>query len=66
MNTTVKVRNGHMVIIGGLISNREELLDSQVPGLGNIPILGYLFKSRSKTVTKTELVVLLQPVIISK
>lgn len=66
MNTTVKVRNGHMVIIGGLIANREELSDSQVPGLGNIPIFGYLFKSRSKTVTKTELVILLQPVIISK
>jgi len=66
MNTTVKVRNGHMVIIGGLISNREEYADSQVPFLGDIPILGYLFKSRSKTVTKAELVVLLQPVIISK
>jgi len=66
MNTTVKVRNGHMVIIGGLISNREEFSDSQIPFLGDIPVLGYLFKSRSKTVTKTELVILLQPVIISK
>jgi len=66
MNTTVKVRNGHMVIIGGLISNREELTDNQIPWLGDIPIFGYLFKSRSKTVMKTELVVLLQPVIIAK
>jgi MSHA type pilus biogenesis protein MshL len=66
MNTTVKVRNGHMVIIGGLISNREEYADSQIPFLGDIPFLGYLFKSRSKTVTKTELVILLQPVIISR
>jgi type II secretory pathway component GspD/PulD (secretin) len=66
MNTTVKVRNGHMVIIGGLIANREEYTDSQIPWLGDIPILGYFFKSRSKTVIKTELVILLQPVIISK
>jgi MSHA type pilus biogenesis protein MshL len=66
MNTTVKVRNGHMVIIGGLIANREEYADSQIPWLGDMPILGYLFKSRSKTVIKTELVILLQPVIISK
>jgi type II secretory pathway component GspD/PulD (secretin) len=66
MNTTVKVKNGHMVIIGGLIANREEYADSQIPWLGDIPILGYFFKSRSKTVTKTELVILLQPVIISK
>lgn len=66
MNTTVKVKNGHMVIIGGLIANREEYTDSQIPWLGDIPILGYLFKSRSKAVIKTELVILLQPIIISK
>ena len=66
MNTTVKVKNGHMVIIGGLIANREEYSDSQIPWLGDMPILGYLFKSRSKTVIKSELVILLQPVIISR
>jgi type II secretory pathway component GspD/PulD (secretin) len=66
MNTTVKVRNGHMVIIGGLIANREEYSDSQIPWLGDMPILGYFFKSRSKSVIKTELVILLQPVIISR
>jgi type II secretory pathway component GspD/PulD (secretin) len=66
LNTTVKVRNGQMVIIGGLISKKEELVDSQVPWLGDIPILGYLFKSRAKKVTNSELVVLIQPMIISK
>jgi MSHA type pilus biogenesis protein MshL len=66
LSTTVKVRNGQMVIIGGLISNREEIEDSQIPGLGNIPFLGYLFKSRTKSVIKTELVVLIQPMIVSK
>ncbi|MCX5836505.1 MAG: hypothetical protein NTX62_05965, partial [Deltaproteobacteria bacterium] len=66
LSTTVKVRSGHMVVIGGLISKKEQLTDSQVPGLGDIPILGYFFKSRSKSVIKTELVVLLQPVIVSR
>jgi len=66
MSTTVKIGNGQIIIIGGLISNREEFADSQVPWLGDIPLLGYLFKSRTKTVTKTELVVLIQPTIISR
>jgi type II secretory pathway component GspD/PulD (secretin) len=66
LSTTVKVRNGQTVIIGGLITNREDLQDSKVPFLGDIPILGYLFKSRVKVVTRTELVVLLQPTIVSK
>ncbi len=66
LSTTVKVRNGQMVIIGGLISNREEIADSQIPGLGDIPLLGYLFKSITKSVIKTELVVLIQPMIVSK
>jgi MSHA type pilus biogenesis protein MshL len=66
LSTTVKVRNGQMVVIGGLIANKEELKDSQIPFLGDIPLLGYLFKSRTKAVAKTELVVILQPMIISK
>jgi MSHA type pilus biogenesis protein MshL len=66
LSTTVKVRNGQTVIIGGLITNREDIQDSKIPFLGDIPVLGYLFKSRVKAVTKTELVVLLQPTIISR
>lgn len=66
MSTTVKVRSGQTVVIGGLISKREGVTDSQVPGLGDIPILGYFFKSRDKGVKNAELVLLLQPVIISR
>jgi MSHA type pilus biogenesis protein MshL len=66
LSTTVKVRNVQTVIIGGLITNREDMQDSKIPFLGDIPVLGYLFKSRVKAVTKTELVVLLQPTIISR
>lgn len=66
MSTTVKVRSGQTVVVGGLISKRESLDDSQIPFLGELPILGYLFKRRDKGVKSTELVVLLQPVITSR
>jgi len=65
MSTTVKVSNGQTVIIGGLISKQESVQDNQVPFLGNLPIVGYLFKSRDKEHTKNELVVLLRPYLIN-
>ena len=65
LSTTVKVRNGQLVILGGLISKRESLTDNQVPVFGDIPVLGTLFKSRNKVAQKSELVVLLQPTIVS-
>lgn len=66
MTTTVKVQSGQTVVIGGLIQKREVLQDSQVPVLGDIPLLGYLFKSRNKAVRNFELIVLLKPVLVSK
>lgn len=64
LSTTVKVKDGNMVVIGGLIQNKDKLIDNQVPFLGNIPIIGYLFKSRDKQIEKTELIIMLKPVII--
>lgn len=66
MSTTVKVRDGQMVIIGGLISKSQNFQDNKVPGLGDVPVAGDLFTSRNNTESKSELVVVLQPVIISK
>ena len=66
LSTTVKVRNGQMVVIGGLISDKEQIEESKIPWLGDIPGLGYLFKSKTKRITKSELVVLIQPVIVSR
>lgn len=66
LSTTVKVRDGQMIIIGGLISKRENLQDNKVPGLGDIPLLGEVFKSRDKAESRSELVVVLQPVLISR
>lgn len=66
LSTTVKVRNSQMVVIGGLINKREELTDYKIPWLGDLPLLGYLFKQRTRTVENVELVVILQPVITSR
>lgn len=66
LSTTVKVRDGQMVIIGGLIQDRDKLQDYQVPFLGNIPIIGYLFKSREKIYEKTELIIMLKPTIVTQ
>jgi general secretion pathway protein D len=60
-STTVAVRNGTTVVIGGLI--RESLDDSvdKVPFFGDIPILGHLFSNTSKRKIKRELMIFLTP-----
>jgi MSHA type pilus biogenesis protein MshL len=65
MSTTVKMLNGQTVIIGGLISKQESVQDNQVPFLGNLPFVGYLFKNRDKQETRNELVVLLKPYLVN-
>jgi MSHA type pilus biogenesis protein MshL len=65
LSTTVKVLDGQMIIIGGLIDNQEELEEQKVPILGDIPILGALFKSVDKAAEKKELVIMLIPRLVS-
>jgi general secretion pathway protein D len=64
IDTRVLVRDQNTVVIGGLIQERELVDTSQVPILGDIPLLGHLFKYTSKTKRKTNLVVMLTPYII--
>lgn len=66
LSTTVKVRDGQMIVIGGLISKKENLQDNKVPVLGDMPVLGGLFKSRDRAESRSELVVVLQPVLVSR
>ncbi|MGA2247712.1 MAG: hypothetical protein ABSH48_22225 [Verrucomicrobiota bacterium] len=63
-NTVVVTPNGQTVVIGGLISNTKSTADTKVPFLGDIPILGQLFKSSSKAEAKTELLMFLTPHIV--
>lgn len=65
LSTTIKIRNGEMIVIGGLINNTQQNKDEKVPLLGDIPWLGSLFTRRDNTDTRTELVVVLQPYLIN-
>ena len=60
-STLVRIRNGEMVIIGGLIQDRVSETERKVPVLGDIPVLGRLFKGTFTAKEKTELVIFLQP-----
>jgi len=65
INTTVVVPNGGTVILGGLISQQKGTGVSEIPILGDIPILGNLFKNTSINNTRTELIIMLTPYIIT-
>jgi general secretion pathway protein D len=62
--TNVVVKNKETVVIGGLIQDTEENVTNKVPFLGDIPLLGWMFKTTSKVRKKTNLVLLLTPHII--
>ncbi|MFY9167998.1 MAG: hypothetical protein WAP09_06950 [Desulfomonilia bacterium] len=62
--TTVTVKDGSTMVIGGLIGDSVTFGETRVPLLGRIPILGHLFKSRSKKYEKTNLYIFLTPQII--
>lgn len=62
--TIVNVRDGQSLIIGGLIQNETSKLVKQIPVLGDLPIIGELFKSRSFVNNETELVIIITPQIV--
>jgi MSHA biogenesis protein MshL len=63
-DTIVRVQDGNIVAIGGLMRQETLSVDSQVPGLGDIPGLGVLFQQRNRRATKSEIVILLKPTIV--
>ncbi len=65
ISTEVTLRSGETVLLGGLISETEGKGENKVPGLGDIPILGNLFKIRSNERKKTELIVEITPYILN-
>ncbi|MDD2319025.1 MAG: type II secretion system secretin GspD [Geobacteraceae bacterium] len=62
--TSVVVKDSDSVVIGGLIQSRDEDTVNKIPLLGDIPLLGYLFKTKSTSRTKTNLIILLSPRIV--
>ncbi|MFI4880309.1 MAG: type II secretion system secretin GspD [Steroidobacterales bacterium] len=64
ITTTVLIEDGGVVALGGLIENDSTRGETRVPFLGSIPLIGYLFKTRSATSTKNNLIMFIRPKIL--
>ena len=62
--TEIELRNGQTFGMAGLLDERATVQLSKVPGIGDVPILGELFKSRNINRTNNELLVLVTPTIV--
>ena len=63
-DSIVRAEDGQVVAIGGLMRSASISDNSQIPGVGEVPIVGELFKHRSSSVSKRELVILLKPTVV--
>ena len=63
--TTVRVKDGETIAIGGLSLDQEQTTRGQIPILGKLPILGGLFRSRKRNTVRTELIVFVTPRILN-
>ena len=63
--TEIELRNGQTFAIAGLLNNQMQSTMQKIPGIGDIPILGYLFRSKVAQKEQTELVVMITPEILA-
>ena len=61
----MRVKDGETIAIGGLTLNQEQTINRKIPLLGDIPLIGKLFRGRKKNVVRTELVVFVTPRILT-
>ena len=64
IESNVLVDDGSVVVLGGLLSDEYSDTVDKVPGLGDVPVLGNLFKTESRTRSKTNLMVFLRPLVV--
>ncbi len=64
ITTNVLVDDGQIIVLGGLIQDSVSDTDEQVPGLGSLPVVGNLFKYKTRSRAKTNLMVFLRPIVI--
>ncbi|CAM2066765.1 Cohesin domain-containing protein [Sulfidibacter corallicola] len=64
VSTSIRLRNGETNVLAGLLTNDERKSLSGIPGLSDIPILGRLFSNDEKTVSKTDIIMTIRPVVI--
>lgn len=65
IDTTILVDDGEVIILGGLIRDKETTAVSKVPFLGSIPVLGMLFRSKTYSTEKQNLLVFLRPTVLT-
>lgn len=65
-DSIVRARNGEVVVIAGLMEHNSKENDASVPWLGDIPLIGNLMKRTDQSNRKTELVILLRPVVVKE
>lgn len=61
--TVANVRDGQTLVIGGIITEDEQNIITKIPGIGNLPIIGALFRHKEKSKFRTELMVFVTPTI---
>jgi type IV pilus assembly protein PilQ len=66
VQTQVLVENGGTVVIGGIFQQSENNAEQRVPLLGDIPVLGNLFKNNSRSTKRSELLIFLTPKVVSE
>ncbi len=64
MESMIRVENGNIAVMGGLMEDGQENSDTAIPAISRIPLLGNFFQNKNDTRRKTELVVFLRPVVI--
>ena len=64
MESMLRLSDGEVAVMGGLMEDRINYTTNEVPGLGGLPGIGNFFRNRDETTTKTELVIFLKPTII--
>jgi type II secretory pathway component GspD/PulD (secretin) len=65
-NTMVRVRDGQTIIIGGLRQEEERRVTTKIPLLGDLPLLGRLFRSHDSFISHTDLVIFITPRVLSQ
>ncbi|MFT6989356.1 MAG: MSHA biogenesis protein MshL [Paraglaciecola sp.] len=65
-DTVIRAKSGEIVVIGGLMQSMISESESKTPLLGDIPILGNLFKNKQNSEIKKELVILIKPTVVGK
>jgi MSHA biogenesis protein MshL len=63
-DSIVKAQNGQVIVLGGLMQENKRNSDGKRPVLGDVPLLNSLFRTKNKARSKTELVILLRPIVV--